>query len=60
MDEAGTAGFATLIGLPAKTGLALAIIRKARMVFWAAAGGLLLVRQGLSGRVEARLPGGLP
>jgi hypothetical protein len=50
VDEAGTAGFATLIGLPAKTGLALAIIRKARMLFWAAAGGLVLVREGFSPR----------
>jgi hypothetical protein len=50
VDEAGTAGFATLIGLPAKTGLALAIIRKARMLFWAAAGGLALVREGFSPR----------
>ena len=48
VDEAGTAGFATLIGLPAKTGLALAIIRKARMLFWAAAGGVLLVREGFT------------
>jgi hypothetical protein len=52
VDEAGTAGFATLIGLPFNIGLALAIIRKARMLFWAAAGGLLLVREGLSPRVE--------
>jgi hypothetical protein len=52
VDEAGTAGFATLIGLPFNIGLALAIIRKARMLFWAAAGGLLLVREGLSARVE--------
>lgn len=50
VDEAGTAGFATLIGLPAKTGLALAIIRKARMLFWAAIGGLVLVREGFSPR----------
>lgn len=60
VDEVGTAWFATLLGLPYKTGLALAIIRKFRMVSWSAVGGLLLVRQGLSGRVEARLPGGLP
>jgi len=53
VDEAGTAGFATLIGLPAKTGLALAIIRKVRVLFWAAAGGLLLVRAGLSGRARS-------
>ena len=57
VDEAGTAGFAMLIGLPGKTGLAIAIVRKLRTVFWAAAGGLLLVRQGLSGRARSlRLP----
>ena len=48
VDQAGTAGFATLIGLQAKTGLALAIIRQLRVLFWAATGGLLLVREGLS------------
>lgn len=53
VDEAGTAWFATLIGLPYKTGLALAIIRKARMLFWAVAGGILLVREGLSGRARS-------
>jgi hypothetical protein len=57
VDEVGTAWFATLIGLPYKTGLALAIIRKARMLFWAAAGGVLLVREGLSGRARSvRIP----
>ena len=66
VDEVGTAWFATLIGLPYKTGVALAIIRKARMLFWAAAGGLLLVREGLSPRTVADaperpiVPGGLP
>lgn len=53
VDEVGTAWFAALIGLPYKTGIALAIIRKFRMVSWSAAGGLLLVRQGLSGRVRS-------
>jgi len=53
VDEAGTAVFAPLIGLPAKTGLALAIIRKARMLFWAAAGGVLLIREGVSGRARS-------
>ena len=52
VDELGTAGFAILIGIPKQTGLALALIRKARMLFWAAAGGLLLVRGGLSGRAR--------
>ncbi len=53
VDEAASAGFAALIGLPQKTGLALAIIRKARMLFWAVAGGILLVREGLSGRARS-------
>jgi hypothetical protein len=46
VDEAGTAGFATMIGVAAQTGLSLAIVRKMRVLFWAAAGGLLLVRRG--------------
>jgi hypothetical protein len=53
VDEVGTAWFATIIGLPYNTGLSLAIIRKFRMVAWSAAGGLLLVRQGLSGRARS-------
>jgi hypothetical protein len=53
VDEVGTAWFATLIGLPYKTGLALAIIRKFRMVSWAAAGAVLLIRAGLSGRARS-------
>ncbi len=60
VDEAGTAVFAPLIGLPAKTGLALAIIRKARMLFWAAAGGVLLVREGFKPGTERREPDRLP
>ena len=53
VDEAASAGFAALIGLPQKTGLALAIIRKARMLFWAITGGILLVREGLSRRAPS-------
>lgn len=52
VDEAGTAAFARIIGLTAKTGLSLGIIRKVRVVFWAAAGGLLLVREGFSVRAS--------
>ena len=55
VDEAGTAAFATIIGLTAKTGLSLGIIRKVRVVFWAAAGGFLLVREGFSVR-SSELP----
>ncbi|HMC77672.1 MAG TPA: lysylphosphatidylglycerol synthase domain-containing protein [Vicinamibacterales bacterium] len=53
VDEVGTAWFATLIGVPYKTGLALAIIRKFRMVSWSAAGAVLLIRAGLSGRARS-------
>jgi len=35
------------------SGLALAIIRKARMLFWAAIGGVLLIREGVSGRARS-------
>ncbi len=54
VDEAGTAGFATMIGVAAKTGLSLAIVRKVRVLFWAAAGGLLLVRAGVSEHAATR------
>jgi hypothetical protein len=50
VDEAGGAFFAELIGLGAKTGIALGIIRKARVLFWLAAGGLVLLREGFSPR----------
>jgi hypothetical protein len=53
VDEVGTAWFATLIGLPYETGVALAIIRKFRMVCWSAIGALLLIRAGLAGRARS-------
>ena len=54
VDEAAMA-FLTqqVLGLGASQGLAIAIVRKVRMIFWAIAGGLVLVREGLS-------PGTLP
>jgi hypothetical protein len=53
VDEAGSAIFAPLIGLSPKTGVALAIIRKARMLVWAVTGAILLVREGLWGRARS-------
>jgi hypothetical protein len=53
VDEVGTAYFATLIGLPYRTGLALAIIRKFRMLSWMSVGGVLLVRAGLIRQARA-------
>jgi hypothetical protein len=59
VDETGTAMFAQLIGLTALTGLSLGIIRRARVLFWAAAGGILLVREGFVSR-SPRVPPGSP
>jgi hypothetical protein len=50
VDETSTAFFAELIGLGAKTGLSLGIIRRVRVLFWATAGGLMLLREGFSPR----------
>ena len=50
VDEAGTAAFAELLAFGAAAGVTLAIVRKARMLVWTAAGVGLLVRQGLSVR----------
>ena len=50
VDEAGTAYVAQLLGLSTRTGLAIAIVRKMRMLFWSLVGGALLVREGLSPR----------
>ena len=50
VDEAGTALFTQVLGLGSQTGVTLAIVRKARVLFWAAAGAILLLREGLSTR----------
>jgi len=57
VDEAATA-FLTqqVLGIGARTGLAIAIVRRVRVLFWAVAGGLLLIREGLTpgGVTDAR------
>ena len=50
VDEAATAYVSQLLGLGTRPGLSMAIIRKVRMLFWALAGGLLLVREGFAPR----------
>jgi hypothetical protein len=58
VDEAATA-FLTqqVLGLGARPGLSTAIVRKVRVLFWAVAGGLVLVREGLSpGTLRASPP----
>jgi hypothetical protein len=49
VDEAATAFLAQqVLGLGARPGLSMAIVRKVRMLFWSIAGGLVLVREGLT------------
>jgi hypothetical protein len=50
VDEAATAYVAQLLGLGTRIGLAMAIVRKVRMLFWMLAGGILLVREGFAPR----------
>jgi hypothetical protein len=58
VDEAATA-FLTqqVLGLGARPGLSMAIVRKVRVLFWAVVGGLVLVREGLTpGMLRAETP----
>jgi hypothetical protein len=58
VDEAATA-FLTqqVLGLGPRPGLSIAIVRKVRVLFWAIAGGLVLVREGLTpGTLRANPP----
>jgi len=50
VDEAATAYVSQLLGLGSRPGLSMAIIRKVRMLVWALAGGVLLVREGFTPR----------
>ena len=62
VDEAATA-FLTqqVLGLGARPGLSTAIVRKVRVLFWAVAGGLVLVREGFTpGTLRADPPSQRP
>ena len=49
VDEALTTYLAQqVLGLGARTGLSTAIVRRVRVLFWAIAGGIVLVREGLT------------
>ncbi|HEY7790585.1 MAG TPA: lysylphosphatidylglycerol synthase domain-containing protein [Vicinamibacterales bacterium] len=50
VDEAGTGLAASILGLGSAPGVALAIVRKGRVLVWTAIGVLLLARRGLSVR----------
>jgi hypothetical protein len=54
VDEAGTGWITKALRLGAATGVTLAIVRKARMLFWTAIGVGFLVGRGLSVRAVAR------
>lgn len=47
VDEAGTALFTQVLGLGANLGVAVAIIRKLRVLFWTGAGGIVMMKRGL-------------
>jgi hypothetical protein len=50
VNEAGTALVTQVLGLTLEAGITLAIVRKARVLFWMVVGTALLVRHGLSAR----------
>lgn len=54
VDEAGTGRISKVLQFTEATGVTLAIVRKARDVFWAAVGVVLLGQRGLSMRWAAR------
>lgn len=54
VDEAGTGKVSKVLLFAEATGVTLAIVRKARDIFWAAVGMALLVQRGLSLRTLAR------
>ena len=47
VDEVTTSGFTEMLGLGSASGLTLALVRKARMLFWAAVGLALLGRRAI-------------
>ena len=53
VDEAGTGMLAKVLGFTTTIGVTLAIVRKARDIFWTTVGVTLMVRRGLSLRAAA-------
>lgn len=53
VDEYGSGALAKVLGFTRATGVTLAIVRKARDIFWTTIGVLLIVRRGLSLRAAA-------
>jgi len=53
VDEYGSGALAKVLGFTRATGVTLAIVRKARDIFWTTIGVLLIIRRGLSLRAAA-------
>jgi hypothetical protein len=53
VDEYGSEALTKVLGFAAATGVTLAIVRKARDIFWTTVGVLLIVRRGISLRAAA-------
>lgn len=56
VDEIGTEVLTRLLGFPAGIGVTMAVVRKARMIAWSAAGVAFLLRRGLRPATLTRLP----
>lgn len=56
VDEFGTGSISTILSFTQVTGVTLAIVRKARDVFWSSIGILLLIHRTLSLRANTQLP----
>jgi hypothetical protein len=60
VDEYGSGALAKVLGFGRATGVTLAIVRKARDIFWTTIGVLLIVRRGLSLRAAANQSEDIP
>ncbi|MDQ3666401.1 MAG: flippase-like domain-containing protein [Acidobacteriota bacterium] len=59
VDEYGSGALAKVLGFTRATGVTLAIVRKARDIFWTTIGVLLIIRRGLSLRAAANQSEGI-
>jgi CDP-L-myo-inositol myo-inositolphosphotransferase len=55
VSEAGVAGAFLLLGLPVHLGIAFALLRRARIIFWALVGVVVHVLHGIVARVRAQV-----
>jgi hypothetical protein len=55
VSEAGVAGAFLLLGLPVHLGIAFALLRRGRIIFWALVGVVVHVLHGIVARVRAQV-----